>query len=85
MNEFFTLMKSELLLTGIIFILLIIKIGKGMKHENLLSLIQILLLLNFLAGFFWNNEGQLFGGMYHTGALMGVQREILNLGVDLVS
>ncbi len=85
MNEFFTLMKPELLLTGIIFILLIIKIGKGMKNESMLSLIQILLLVNFLAGFFFNTEGQLFGGMYHTGALIVFQKNILSLGVYLVS
>ena len=31
MNEMFTLMKPELVLTGIIFLLLFIKIGKGLK------------------------------------------------------
>ena len=64
MNEMFTLMKPELVITGIIFLLLFIKIGKGLKNETLLLLIQVLLLLNFIAGFFFNKEGSLFDGMY---------------------
>lgn len=52
MIDFLILMKAELLLTVIIFLLLFIKIGKGIKNENLLRIIQILLLINFIAGFF---------------------------------
>ena len=37
MNDFLILMKSELVITLIIFLLLFIKIGKGMKNETLLS------------------------------------------------
>ena len=35
-----------------------------MKNESLLSLIQFLLLANFIAGFFFNKTGSLFGGMF---------------------
>ena len=56
MNELFTLMKSELVLTGIIFLLLFIKIGKGVKNETLLPLAQVLLLANFVFGFVLNTE-----------------------------
>lgn len=80
-----TLMKPELVLTGIIFLLLFIKIGKGLKNETLLLLIQVLLLLNFIAGFFFNTEGSLFDGMYQTTALIVFQKNILNLGVYLIS
>ncbi|MGH2565479.1 MAG: NADH-quinone oxidoreductase subunit N, partial [Ginsengibacter sp.] len=66
MNEFFTLMKSELVITAIIFILLFIKLSSGVKSEMLLLIIQSLLLLNLVAGFFFNAEGTLFDGMYHT-------------------
>ena len=58
MNEFLTLMKPELIITVIIFLLLFIKIGKGIKNETLLLVIQVLLLLNFIAGFFFNEEGR---------------------------
>ena len=54
MNEFLLLMKHELVLTVLIFLLLFIRIGKGMKNESLLSLIQVLLLVSLLIGFFFN-------------------------------
>jgi NADH-quinone oxidoreductase subunit N len=85
MNEIFTLMKPELVLTGIIFLILFIKIGKGVKNETLLLLIQVLLLLSFIVGFFFNTEGSLFDGMYHTTTMMVFQKNILNLGVYLIS
>lgn len=85
MNEMLTLMKSELVLTGIIFLILFIKIGKGLKNETMLLLIQVLLLLNFIVGFFFNAEGTLFGGMYETTAIIIFQKNILNLGVYLIS
>ena len=85
MNEMFTIMKSELAITVIIFLLLFIKLGKGMTNDSLLMLVQFLLLLNFIAGFFFNRPGNLFDGMYHTGPLIAFQKNILNLGVYLIS
>lgn len=85
MNEFLTLMKSELVITAIIFLLLFIKIGKGMKNESLLALVQVLLLVNFIVGFFFNKEGNLFGDMFYTTSLISFQKSILNLGVYLIS
>ena len=85
MNEFLTIMKSELVITVIIFLLLFIKLGRGLKNESMLLLIQVLLLLNFIAGFFFNKEGTLFDGMYQTTAMIALQKNILNLGVYLIS
>ncbi len=85
MNDFLILMKSELMITFIIFLLLFIKIGKGMKNESLLSLLQVLLLVNFIAGFFFNKTGHLFGDMFHTSSMIAFQKNILNLGVYLIS
>ena len=85
MNDFLTLMKPELVITGIIFLLLFIKIGKGLKNETMLLLIHVLLLLNFLSGFFFNAEGTLFGGMYITTNMIVLQKNILSLGVYLIS
>lgn len=85
MNEFLTLMKPELIITIIIFLLLFIKIGKGIKNETMLLIIQLLLLLNFIAGFFFNQEGTLFNGMYQTTSLIIFQKNILSLGVYLIS
>jgi NADH-quinone oxidoreductase subunit N len=85
MNDFLTLMKPELVITGIIFLLLFIKLGKGLKNETMLLVIQVLLLLNFLAGFFFNAEGTLFDGMYLTTNMIVLQKNILSLGVYLIS
>jgi NADH-quinone oxidoreductase subunit N len=85
LNDFLILMKPELVITIIIFLLLFIKIGKGMKNESMLLLIQVLLLLNFLVGFFFNAEGTLFDGMYLTTNMIVLQKNILSLGVYLIS
>ncbi len=85
MNDFFTILKPELIITFIIFLLLFIKIGKGINNDALLTLIQVLLLLNFIAGFFFNTEGSLFDGMYFSNALITLQKSILSLGVYLIS
>ncbi len=58
MNEYFILMKSELMIALIIFILLFIKLGKGISNPALLSIIQLLLLLNIAVAFTFNHTGQ---------------------------
>lgn len=85
MNDFLIMMKPELMITIIIFILLFIKIAGRMKQENLLTLIQALLLVNFIAGFFLNKPGVLFDGMYMSSDLVILQKNILNLGVYIIS
>ncbi|WP_462251623.1 hypothetical protein, partial [Ferruginibacter sp.] len=85
MSEFITIMKSELVLTGIIFFLLFVKLGKGIKNDTLLSIIQLLLLLNFIFGFLMNVDGNLFDNMYQTTPLIAFEKSILNLGVYLIT
>ena len=85
LNDFLILMKFELVILFILFLLLFIKVGFEMKNVPLLSLVQILLLLNFIIGFFFNEEGSLFGDMYYTDVLKAMQKNILNLGIYLVS
>ena len=85
LKAYLILMKPELLLTAIIFLLLFIKIAGQMTNERFLSLTQVLLLLNFIAGFFFNKAGSLFDNMYHTTALIVLQKNMLNLGVYLIS
>lgn len=84
-NEFFILMKTELAVTAIIFFLLFIKIGRGMKNETLLPVIQWALLANLVLGFIGNQSGELFGDMFQTNGLIAFQKNILNLGVLLIS
>ena len=85
MTEFLTLMKPELVISIIIFLLLFIKIGKGMSNGSLLILIQVMLLANFALGFISMEEGSLFGGLYKTSLLIIYEKNILNLGVFLIS
>ncbi|MDO9375663.1 MAG: NADH-quinone oxidoreductase subunit N [Ferruginibacter sp.] len=85
LNDFLILMKPELLITFIIFLLLFIKVGSSMKNESLLLLIQLVLLLNVIAGFFLNEEGSLFGRLYRTNNFMSLQKSILSIGVYLIS
>ncbi len=85
LNDFLILMKSELVVVFIIFLLLFIKVGTEIKNENLLSVIQFLLLANFVLGFFFNETGTLFGGLFTINSLMAFQKSILSLGVYLIS
>ena len=85
LHDFLTLLKTELLVTAIIFLLLFIRIGKGMPNGKLLPVIQLLLLLNFIAGFFGNTDGSLFGDMFYSNPLVHLQKSILNLGIYLIA
>ena len=86
LNEYLILLKSEWIIIAIIFLLLFIKVApKEWKNETLLYGINILLLFNLLAGFYNNVEGNLFNGMYHSNQLIFLEKNMLNLGVYLVS
>ena len=85
MNDFFILMKQELAVTVIIFILLLIKLGKDRNNETILGLVNTLLLLNFISGFFGNRTGILFNEMFRTNELIVLEKNILNLGMLIIS
>lgn len=85
MNDFFILMKPELMITAILFIVLFLKLGKGFSNNMLLTVIQGLLLINFVSGFFMQAEGRLFNDMFETNAVMMLQKNILNAGILLIS
>jgi NADH-quinone oxidoreductase subunit N len=80
------LLKQELLVSVIIIVLLIIKIGADeWKIGNLLYVTNLLLLINFLVGFLVNVEGSLFNGMFNTSRLIILEKNILNLGTLIIS
>ncbi len=85
LNDFLLLMKAELALAFILFLLLILKVGKEITNERLLALIQLLLLGNFIFGFFFIESGSLFGGMFATNGLIAFQKSIISLGIYLIS
>lgn len=84
-TEFLILMKQELTLIAIIFILMFLKLGKERSNESFMNIVNILLLLNLLFGFFWNQEGMLFNEMFRANRLMVLEKNILNLGMLIIS
>jgi len=85
-NEFLILMKQELVITFIIFVLLFIKLGKEeLKNETLINLVNILLTLNLASGFVFQQSGRLFGDMFQTTELLTFEKNLLNLGTLIIS
>jgi NADH-quinone oxidoreductase subunit N len=78
-------MKQELLVLLIIFVLLLLKLGKDRSNWSYIRIANILLLLNLTAGFFGNKEGMLFNEMFRTNPLLVLEKNILNLGMLIVS
>jgi NADH-quinone oxidoreductase subunit N len=79
------LLKNELWIAVLIFLLLFIKIGKGMKNDSLLTLVQVLLLVNVVLGFLFNKDGSAFSGMFYSNALIAFQKNILSIATFLIS
>lgn len=85
-TDFFILMKSELSLVFIIFLLLILKVWGGVKNNTtILHLTNVLLLLNLVFGFVFNSRGELFSNMFYTNNGIVLEKNILNFGVLIVS
>ena len=84
-TEFLILMKQEMSLTVLIFILMFLKLGKDRSNEHFMNIVNVLLLLNLILGFFWNSEGMLFNEMFRTNKLMVLEKNILNLGMLIIS
>ncbi|HET7897750.1 MAG TPA: proton-conducting transporter membrane subunit, partial [Flavisolibacter sp.] len=78
-------MKQELALAVVIFLLLILKLGKDRSNESYLNIVNVLLLLNLMVGFLANREGVLFNEMFRTNTLMALEKNILNLGMLIIS
>jgi NADH-quinone oxidoreductase subunit N len=85
LKQIVILMQQELLVAGILLLLLLLKLGKDRKPEMLLTWINILLFLNLAAGLLPHQAGVLFGEGFHTSALTVLEKNILNLGIWLVS
>lgn len=84
-TEFLILMKQEMAIIAIIFILMFLKLGKERSNESFMNIVNILLLSNLVVGFFWNSEGMLFNEMFRTNKLMVLEKNILNLAMLIIS
>ena len=86
MENFLLLMKQELLLTALIFVLLFIKLAaREWSNKKLLLWVNVLLAINVVAGFVAQASGNLFGTMFYTNELLTLEKTILNLGVLIIS
>jgi NADH-quinone oxidoreductase subunit N len=50
-NNILLLLRQELILTVLIFLLLLIKLGKDRSNESILNAVNVALFLHFAAGF----------------------------------
>jgi len=86
LNDFLILMKQELMITIIIFILLFLKLGnKEIRNETMINFVNVLLLINLASGFIMQKEGVLFGDMFRTNELLTFEKNLLNLGTLIIS
>ena len=84
-TDFFILLKQELVITAIIFVLLFIKLGKDRSNETILNWVNGFLFINLILGFFGNTEGILFNEMFKTNPLIVLEKNILNLAILIIS
>ena len=79
------ILKQELLITAVIFFLLILKVSSEVKNETLLNVINVILFVNCLSGFFFIHTGSLFSEMYRTNQLMALEKNMLSIGTFIIS
>ncbi len=84
-TDFLILMKQEMSIIAIIFILMFLKLGKERSNESYMQIVNVLLFLNLVVGFFGNRDGILFNEMFRTNQLMVLEKNILNLGMLIIS
>lgn len=84
LNDFIILMRQELAVTAIVFLLLFLKLGKGLRNESILALVSILVLASIGLSFVGATQGQLFAGMFVNTPLMTIQKTLLLTAVYLI-
>lgn len=85
MNELLAIMKQELVLTGTLLLVLVLKLaGKPATNRQWNGLMQVLLLVNLVAGLFGLAPGNLFGDMYVTDPSLVLQKNLLMLATLVI-
>ena len=78
-------MRHELMLTILALVVLIIDLNLHNRDKHLIIPITLsLFFIHTVAGFLPSEPGILFGGMYHTSALLVTMKNILNVGVLII-
>jgi NADH-quinone oxidoreductase subunit N len=84
--EIIELMRSELLLTVIILLLLMVKLTDlEWSNNTMMHAVNIALAGLLAVGFLFSGEGSLFGDMFTTNSLLRFEKNILTLGTLVVS
>lgn len=80
-------LQHEILLTALFLVLLTLKLVRRNEpgHKGELIFVNLALIGVFLAGFIPGKEAALFDGMYQTDETLRLQKNLLNLGLVLVS
>ncbi|MDH7460528.1 NADH-quinone oxidoreductase subunit N [Chitinophagaceae bacterium 26-R-25] len=84
-TDFLLLMKQEMAVIAMIFILLFMKLGRDRSNESFMNTMNVLLLLNLTLGFIGNRDGVLLNEMFRTSKLIALEKNILNLAMLIVS
>jgi NADH-quinone oxidoreductase subunit N len=85
MIDVWIMMRTELLLAAVLFVVLTIKVGRDLSNPVMLALAQILLLLAAASAFWPHAGGFLFGNMFVADSLSSLQKGILVAGGYLVT
>lgn len=84
LNDFLILMRAELVITLLIFVLLFIKLGKGNNNAFVLAIAYLFLFTNALLAFVGKQEGSLFADMFVSSKLVVLQKSMLSIGTLLL-
>lgn len=84
-TELFTILRFELIVCVLIFLLLVMKLmDADQSCKRLLRVVNFLLFINFAASFLHIPDATLFDGFFRTNDLIELEKTILNLGVLLI-
>lgn len=86
LQDILILMRSEMMLTLIIFLLLFLKLGQAsLRNETVMNMVNGLLVATLAIGFFISDSGELFGNMFRTNDLLRLEKNMLTLGALIIS
>lgn len=78
-------MKHEMLLALMLVVLLISKIsGSAINNSGWIKLFNSMMVINCIAGWFFNQTGMLFGNMFFNSNIIAFEKNILNTGTLII-
>ena len=84
LNDFLILMRAELVVTLLIFLLLFIKLGRARSNNLVLSVTYLLLIVHAIIALLGEQDGMLFADMFVSNKLIVLQKVMLSLATLLL-